>query len=108
MSAVRQRPFSQTVWCRVPTVQRKTNYSNPAFSQEINLFVICNYTDEIIDKFKDGVAPLSNAWLNEVCEVVESKSTSKNTTIWAENNFLMTNAVIAASRSTSSSAANPV
>lgn len=72
-------------------------YSNPAFSQEINLFVICNYTDEIVAKFKEGVAPLSNAWLNEVCEVVESsKSTSKNTTIWAENNFLMTNAVIAA------------
>ncbi len=73
-------------------------YSNSAFSQEINLFVICNYTDEIVAKFKAGVASLSNAWLNEVCEVIESKSTSKNTTIWAENNFLMTNAVIAAKK----------
>lgn len=73
-------------------------YNSASFSQEINLFVICNYTKEIADLFRAGVAAQSTAWINEVCKVLESASSSQNTEIWSPENLLMTNAVIASKK----------
>lgn len=70
------------------------------FEQDIHLFVICNYTKDLSDMFKAGVAPLSNGWLDKVCEVYVSNPSKPeaNTSIWASEHILMTNAVIASKK----------
>lgn len=70
---------------------------------KINVFVVCNYTDELKNYFKfdgNGVAQISlgdKGWINEVCEVTEDNdgNSYKNVTVWKQNSMLMTSASIA-------------
>ena len=78
-------------------------YNNAALAdQNVNLFVICNYTDDLKTAFlgengNGGFQLGDKTWIDKVCEVTEtiSGAGNKNTTIWGKNNMLMTNAVIA-------------
>lgn len=74
-----------------------TYYSSASyFSRDINVFVICNYTEDILDKFKASYTIGNTSWIDEICEVTESvNGTGTNTEIWAKGNMLMSNAVIA-------------
>lgn len=65
-------------------------------NREVNVFIICNYTQEIYDKFtKTGVSSGDKNWLDEICEVKEGTESDKNTSIWTAGNVLMSNATIA-------------
>lgn len=75
-------------------------YNNNALSdQRVNVFVICNYTDDLLASFKtsddsqSGFALGDTSWIDKVCEV--SETAGKNTSIWARGAMLMTNATIA-------------
>ena len=77
-------------------------YNNNALSdQRVNVFVICNYTDDLLESFKtsddsqSGFALGDTSWIDKVCEVSETADKDKNTSIWARGAMLMTNATIA-------------
>lgn len=72
-------------------------YNNaPLADQRVNVFVICNYTDDLLKAFNGqdgngGFQAGDTKWIDRVCEVLDPK----NEAIWSRGNILMTNAVIA-------------
>lgn len=72
-------------------------YAGTETNREVNVFVICNYTQEILDKFskQPGVALNDKQWIDAICEIKEGSANDKNTTIWTAGNVLMSNAALA-------------
>ena len=75
-------------------------YAGTETNREVNVFVICNYPQEIIDKFskQPGVALNDKQWIDAICEIKEGSANDKNTTIWTAGNVLMSNAALAPKR----------
>ena len=75
--------------------------NNPLSDQRVNVFVICNYTDDLLTSFRtsddsqSGFALGDTSWIDKVCEVSETADKNENTSIWAPGAMLMTNATIA-------------
>lgn len=70
-------------------------YNKGGNSREVAVFVFCNPTKDLLDLI-DGTDLLDTGWVNAVCEVlVGGGQTQKNTSIWADNSFLMSNSEIA-------------
>lgn len=72
---------------------QKTNlndyYTNPGFSQEVNIFVFCNPTADLKTLIQDATLGDGN-WYDKICKVSND--------IWTGNNFLMSNFEIATRR----------
>lgn len=70
-------------------------YGSSFFSREVNVFVICNYSNELLDMLKAETLG-STGWIDAVCEVAQGNGVSeKNTSVWAPGNMLMSNAALA-------------
>ncbi len=72
--------------------------NNPLSDQRVNVFVLCNYTDELLASFQGtgdtgGFGLGDTSWIDKICEV--SEADGKNTAIWSRGTMLMTNAAIA-------------
>lgn len=70
-------------------------YNTKPTDQKIRVFVICNYTDDLLNSFRgsgdqSGISLGDTQWINKICEVSETDNS-----IWQKNGMLMTNAVIA-------------
>lgn len=73
---------------------------------KVNVFVVCNYTDELINSFKfdengiSGLGKFSEEWIDQICSVTEDNSGNPydNVSVWKKNNMLMTNASVAPKR----------
>ena len=73
---------------------------------KVNVFVVCNYTDELINYFKfnengiSGLGKFSTEWIDQICSVAEDNSGNPydNVSIWKKNNMLMTNASVASKK----------
>ena len=79
------------------------NTLDASIDQEINVFVVCNYTDELISYFKfneNGIADIGRfdtGWIERICDVTEDNAgnTYEKVPVWKKENMLMTNASIA-------------
>lgn len=72
----------------------KTNISEfygKTSNRSVNVFVFCNPTEELIGLIKNAKLNDTN-WFNATCTVLEGNGqTEKNTGIWANDGFLMSN-----------------
>lgn len=72
-----------------------SEFYNKSNSREVSVFVFCNPTKELLD-IVDTTPLLDTEWTNSICELnVGNGQTEKNTSIWADNSFLMSNSEIA-------------
>ncbi|MDE6338209.1 MAG: hypothetical protein K2K97_00290, partial [Muribaculaceae bacterium] len=73
-------------------------YKDDNFEQEVNVFVFCNPTSDLLTTLNAiSFSEPNTTWVNAACEVKAgiSNMPDVNTSIWADNSFLMSNASIA-------------
>ena len=74
-----------------------------ANEDKVNVFVVCNYTEELLNVFKfdengiSGQGKFSEEWIDQICSVTEDNSGNLygNVSVWQKDNMLMTNASVA-------------
>lgn len=91
-------PISAANSYKTVVKMQKTNlndyYKSDKFSRNVNIFVFCNPTTNLLDAVKTWGLNNTN-WYNEVCTVIEGgNDPNKNTGIWADNGFLMSNVTL--------------
>lgn len=75
------------------------NTLDAAVDQEINIFVVCNYTDELVANLNQLASSpgIDAGWINQIYNVTEDndKNPYANVSVWGRNKMLMTNASVA-------------
>lgn len=86
---------SYSTVAKLTKTQINNYYVSSNFTRNVNVFVFCNPTTDLSTKIKSSTLG-DKTWYDLTCTVKEGKGvTSENTTIWADNSFLMSNYSIA-------------